>query len=184
MSYKPEKIACPFCLNASDVIKKGKDRKGRQRYYCKWCKRSFVDPRGLPLIEEEFELLKKHTDLDAIDEITNKIIDLKWKFIRTMERLLELPDLPSCPSRLSSVVKRVLYENDFAYVLDGKELVIRRGWAITLPSQHEVLYLEGEKVRYCFRVGNEEFNLPFVTELLAKLCETKDDSPSVQNDLQ
>lgn len=50
-------VVCPECLWSSALIKKGKDAKGRQRYYCKHCRLYFVDRRGEPLTPEEYEAL-------------------------------------------------------------------------------------------------------------------------------
>ncbi len=50
-------MRCPFCLDAFDVIKKGKDSKGRQRYYCKHCETSFVDRVGERLTGRELRYL-------------------------------------------------------------------------------------------------------------------------------
>lgn len=47
---------CPHCGRLF-AIKRGKDPKGRQRYYCKWCQHYFVDRRGEELTPREREAL-------------------------------------------------------------------------------------------------------------------------------
>ncbi len=93
---KVEKVGpppkCPFCLDASGVIKKGKDNKGRQRYYCKDCKSSFVDRVGEELTEKEFRYFVENTIVELLCEWEYDEVNVKN---RTEHSLFQkLPKIP------------------------------------------------------------------------------------------
>lgn len=70
-------VNCPSC-NSADVVRKGSDRKGRQRYLCKDCGKSFGSDE--PLTDS-----RNRATTDPDDLTSNKSFSLTRRAIKRLE---------------------------------------------------------------------------------------------------
>lgn len=75
-------VNCPSC-NSSEVVRKGSDRKGRQRYLCKDCGRSFGCDE--PLMES-----RNRATTDPDDLTSNKSFSLTRRAIKQLEIMADM----------------------------------------------------------------------------------------------
>ncbi len=60
----PEDIFCPFCGFRMSLTRYGYSSSGKRRYYCRWCKTSFVEGLEGELTAQELEELSNLIDLE------------------------------------------------------------------------------------------------------------------------
>jgi len=60
----PEDIFCPFCGFRATVTRYGYSSSGKRRYYCRWCKTSFVESSDAELTDRELTELNSLIDLE------------------------------------------------------------------------------------------------------------------------
>lgn len=75
-------VNCPSC-NSSEVVRKGSDRKGRQRYLCKDCGKSFGSDE--PSMEN-----RNRATLDPDDLTSNKSFSLTRRAIKRLEIMADM----------------------------------------------------------------------------------------------
>ena len=107
-------VKCPDC-NSTEVVKKGKDRKGRQRYRCKNCGRYFTlidaieqnspTPTGdKNLNSNEIEVRVK----DILDSILSQVPKEKLKFLdRDIIFQLECEGIKTRARRMDNVILEI-----------------------------------------------------------------------------
>lgn len=120
------RVFCPNC-DCEDVVKKGFDSRGNQRYFCKKCRSSFVDRSGVPFDEDDLEVLKNvvpitiaaflaHDEVDRtnpnVKRVMSKLVRCSFvsnistpEFVKTLSQILGMP-----PKRLHLMIYEALRE--------------------------------------------------------------------------
>jgi len=82
------RVFCPNC-DCEDVVKKGFDSQGNQRYFCKRCRTSFVDRSSVPFDEDDLEVLRSAVPLTIdVALVTAVFENPSVKVKRTMSKLV------------------------------------------------------------------------------------------------